>query len=116
MSKRTPTPWKLAGRSEHDNTLLINSTHAISEVKQQDIARVCPAPFYADNQEANAAFIVRAVNAYETLITSIKYALDTLHKVNSCLAPTDYDATAISVRVSIKDLEQALALAEGGEK
>lgn len=67
-AEHTPTPWNIApGRNAADNTI------EIREGLYSAVAYVAPRPHYADNQEANAAFIIRAVNSHEELLDSLHY-------------------------------------------
>lgn len=71
----TPTPWIVAARNESDNTIDIRS----EEYKDRElVASVTPKPHYADNQEANAAYIVKCVNAHDELVSELRDALDEL--------------------------------------
>lgn len=105
--KHTPTPWKIGQRSTHDNTIAITSTHAISESKQQEICRVSPAPFYDDNQETNAAFIVRAANCHDELVKALNALLRCPDLTLENLERETLDA--------INEAKQALAKAKGEE-
>ena len=65
----TPTPWKLeydgSIRRQSDNVLLMRLPPSNADLSHEQ-------------NKANAAFIVRAVNAHEALIEALDYCLDRL--------------------------------------
>lgn len=65
----TPTPWHLE-KSGYTQT----SVYIYSEIGKPLAHTVTP-DFGLDEQEANAAFIVRAVNSHDTLVDAIKFAI-----------------------------------------
>jgi hypothetical protein len=88
----TPTPWKV----EDKTTLADSAGHVIAITasrEQSDLAN-----------EANAAFIVRAVNVHEELMRVCVYALNELEHPH---------ANPENKTLTIQDLKQALAKAEG---
>lgn len=98
QTKHTPTPWKVV---KHSNFNLFDSTdHHTFAIELGGGSKVA---LLGDNQEANAAFIVKAVNAHEEL-------LDTLYIVKCSLEA--FDQTDSMKRI-INNIKQALARAEG---
>ena len=73
-ANHTPTPWHIGERDPYDNTLTVcaKGRHEFVEVP---VAAIRPRPFYANNQEANAAFIVRAVNSHAALVEALTAAV-----------------------------------------
>ena len=83
----TPTPWH-----QHDMEFGI-----ICGPKGQGVAD-CKSPYISsESQSANAAFIVKAVNAHEALLQALKYA-------SRFLNSKDHDIEMVS---------KAITLAEG---
>ncbi len=78
MSAHTPTPWRLEPQPdlETHGGIEINGRHLgpvarCLFTKHNDKCR-CGAPHKAEVAEANAEFIVRAVNHHDALITALK--------------------------------------------
>lgn len=91
----TPTPWK-TWTSMNDGSINISN-----ERKEYVALLGIPGEVTEQRIQADAALIVKAVNAYEAM-------REALEKVLSCLSPEDNDVMAQAVR-------KALALAEGKE-
>lgn len=95
--KHAPTPWRVTGTTR--DVEIINNTRRIASIDAIDEA-----------DEANAAFIVRAVNAHDKL----KWSADALIRVvmkyitNNVGCITDDDAFVI-----VKEARNALVKAEG---
>lgn len=70
-TKHTPTPWHIncAEIMSHDNQFIICDPYAGRANRIQG-DRLAMLPI--DEREANAAFIVRAVNGFDALITHLK--------------------------------------------
>lgn len=103
MNTHTPTPWKLdlsAESGEADWKIQILSSEnrpAIAYAWGSDRKEV----------EANAAFVVRAVNAYQTMLDALK-ACEESEWINPD------GTTAPIIRGDLRQVvEQAIAIAEG---
>ena len=64
----TPTPWRLARRSEYDLLTVIET--------EDDYIADCTEQVGDDRDEANAAFIVLAVNAHDELVAALQKIID----------------------------------------
>jgi hypothetical protein len=74
MSEHTQTPWFVG--TQNDKLFIINKPPRPSHDDMADIPDVAViAPLNACNDEANAAFIVRAVNNHEALVGALKFIL-----------------------------------------
>lgn len=84
MKSHTPTPWHIVGDrivfSGHTTIAKMEVLH--SELSVETIA-------------ANAAFIVRAVNAHEVLV-------EALFKAGECLDPGEYPQTCADICAALK--------------
>lgn len=60
MTKHTKTPWKVWNRTEIEGEQYVLATTSISR-------------HHKDKEEANAQFIVKAVNNHENLLKALKY-------------------------------------------
>ena len=103
--KHTPTPWKTWFCE--DNKRLKTGHWAFCPAIQADdgVLRIVPfAGIRGDVAEANAAFIVRAVNSHEALIEACKVLLSIVHEQSACV-----DSKFNS---GIKFARKAIALAE----
>jgi hypothetical protein len=74
MNEHTPTPWFVSYRDEASNELVITDDEA-GRVKSTRVCHVMPRPHYHDNQSANAAFIVQAVNSYQAMREALEQLL-----------------------------------------
>lgn len=101
----TPTPWKIVNRSLTDPLDLSGRT--IKDGRNRILAHLYPTPsgLGLEEQKANAAFIVRAVNAHEKLVEALRNAQAAL----LVLSPNATDTRMM------RDIEQAIAKAEGRE-
>lgn len=103
-AEHTPTPWNQEGRAitcERWSTIATVDNGA-TDMDENVITE--------DEADANAAFIVRAVNAHEELLTALKKSaaiLDVL--VNSDLSADDYKDAERYLLLA----QQAIANAEG---
>jgi hypothetical protein len=103
-SDHTPTPWKVV-----DNNIVTD------DGSSEYIGTIDGEPYENLGESShNAAFIVRAVNAHETLLDAVRFALK--------LAQVDYDdakvkrlpqATVDAMFTTVKAFRDAIALAEG---
>jgi hypothetical protein len=105
--RHTATPWKIGTRNPEDNTLPICTQ---GEGYKEAIASVLPRPHYADNQVANAALIVRAVNAHESLLKAAKSAVLAIEYQASPEATTQRKSDALNA--ALESLIEAIAKAE----
>lgn len=104
--KHTPTPWKV--------------THQIATDGTNDI--VADGKFIAhlggnlngdSEHEANAEFIVLAVNSHEALLKALKSALTMIRSISR---DTEYGALKENTAWKAKQLETIIAQVEGGSK
>lgn len=86
LPQHTPTPWT------YENHEIWGASKNIAEIHESKSI------FSAGEAQANAAFIVRAVNSHEDLLKAAKMAL-------SCMSPDDNDITAQSLRNAIAKAE-----------
>lgn len=101
--KHTPTPWnveKITGNKETIFWLQANGSNIFTSANSATI--------YAGEDEANAAFIVRAVNSHDEMIASLK---DILSRFKSCIA--DGNGELSGDAPAIKTAETLIAKAEG---
>ena len=70
MEKHTPIPWKL---EKHNSGLGVRIYHE-TRLFGQDMQ------FIGSQGEANASFIVKAVNSHEALVEACKYALNWINE------------------------------------
>lgn len=77
----TPTPWRIAARRTKDG----GSWNILGPAGAAIIARVLPGP-----AEADAEFIVRAVNSHDELLEALK-DLDKVFDFGQRLDPGDFD-------------------------
>lgn len=102
MSQHTPTPWSIEGKlNKHQEGLLITSRDGLSIVCEMSGGL----PFY--EVEANAAFIVRAVNSHEALINALK---EVSNAANVCAAHDQLNASYWFAKQKI--VNEAIAQAE----
>lgn len=96
-TEHTPTPWTqfMTGKQYHVG---ICQAKTIKEV-----ALVLNQKEYSE-ADANAAFIVRAVNAHEALLDALNLALATIERLKP---PTPYDSTQGTRDVIKKSIKQA---------
>jgi len=98
----TPTPWKLKtedhldGASLYSNEVYITSLEGDNNPHQQKLGFLP-----VDEQKANAAFIVRAVNSFEALLKACKKASFVMETMASRFPET------------VELLDKAIAQAEG---
>lgn len=86
MSESTQTPWKLGKSYNCSNAIVGNHGSTIARVNMT----------YGDNgnaARANAAMIVKAVNAHDELVTALKYA-------RRFLKPEDVDTMFIDAALA----------------
>jgi hypothetical protein len=81
MGERTETPWELVPGDEHHGPYIVGPTGDVADLYVMSNPNAPsvrnggdskPLPFI--NAEANAAFIVKAVNAHETLVSALREA------------------------------------------
>ena len=91
MNKHTPTPWR-SDTHEDTNGIVIRATTEENGDTYEDIVAAVEGPdilLSLDNApeareeeaKANAAFIVKACNNYETLLAAAKKALEFMERV-----------------------------------
>jgi hypothetical protein len=107
MDKHTPTPWQyqwVRWMNDVDLKIVDHKTGRVLAILNK------PTPFLTvDEQEANAEFIVRAVNAHDELVAALKQALtDIEFYCERAEENPDTDTTAIELR-------RVLAKAEGSK-
>ena len=98
MTPHTPTPWEV-------------KDHSYIFANKKLVGRIQGFTLSDETNEANAAYIVKAVNAHEGLVKAAKNALETLKSVQ---ADTEDDNMPMPWP-EIDELEQALAALEQGE-
>jgi len=100
MDKHTPTPWKLGKAPDGKTTIQATDEiglHLFEQTFQGSIAN------------ANAAFIVRAVNAHQELLDAAKEALEKLELIDQI----NFDETGEEMpSPETEQLRQAIAKAE----
>jgi len=97
-AEHTPTPWQISKvEFEKDEWSKLHNQKQTCVSKGRDILAIVYGP--EDEEQPNAAFIVRAVNAYEKLLEACKYISDMEINLNE-----DY---------AIKMAKQAIAKATG---
>ena len=70
MTDHTPTPWQI------DDDLIMT---VVDDIPDDIICeKTKERPIRADNWDANAAFIVKAVNNHDALVDTLKFLLDVL--------------------------------------
>lgn len=114
MSKadHTPTPWMILEDGFHEEQLEITSAdRAQNDMSEIAVVDVGFGGEFQAEQHANAAFIVRAVNAHDALVAALKDALRRSRDMHFKSGP-DGDRQH---REAYADHYAALALAEAGE-
>ena len=109
--KHTPTPWILDGA---DDFYLIQEDRTAKAIGEVGSYEGCPV---SDSEVgANAAFIVRAVNAHEELVKALKIAQAVVcHYLDH--VPDEYAIGGnqkFLVQGAINRIDQVIAKAEGG--
>jgi hypothetical protein len=66
--KHTPTPWRLGPFHKKDGSVAIHA-------KGESVFHMAPFASSEERAEANAAFIVKAVNAHEGLVKALERAI-----------------------------------------
>lgn len=111
QTQHTPTPWEVSGELEHLK-IVANSKEEYACDGIVKIADITPGDYEIAEYghcEANAAFIVRAVNAYERDQEIKKELVRNLKNAHDCLLVlSEYKNTRL-----MKEIEQAIAKAEG---
>jgi hypothetical protein len=97
-TKHTPTPWaaveaegiwiERAGRADDDNVICDLVGRVYDRKKQTNLL--------TDEDRANAAFIVRAVNAHDAMLAALK-------KANTCASIPDYVQVLIRSAIAKAD-------------
>jgi hypothetical protein len=100
----TPTPWSVQG---HIYVAGPNNGLSVARCMSYTGKTLQETQLHEERAQANATFIVRAVNAHETLIAVCGEALEFLSDPDRC-PPSNFDRD-LSVA-----LAKALALAKGG--
>lgn len=93
----TPTPWKGASGTSLDSIMAGNDRIALCDVTS----------LKGTSAQANAAFIIRAVNSHETLLKNLKLAVLRLEEFCEQQKKNRIDLTS--------DLDKAIAQVEGGQ-
>jgi hypothetical protein len=99
----TPTPWK------HVYERILDSKGMPVSLYHEDPDGRTPSGEALEQIRANAAYIVRAVNAHEELLEAAKDALEGL----ACYSPTQWARPYVPEPQRIEKLKQAIAKAEG---
>jgi len=92
QAEHTPTPWRL----DKQNPSLLR------DAKGLYVAKI------SEELPADAAFIVRAVNAHEALLKALKACVASLQRDTE-----DFGHEVAHINYAIRDAEQAIARAEG---
>lgn len=75
QTQHTPTPWKLKTDDHLDGTSIYSNEIYITSLEGDDNPHQQKLGFRpVEEQKANAAFIVRAVNSHEALLDALKTA------------------------------------------
>lgn len=74
MSKHTPTPWALFSSN---GTIAIKNPRSQKSYNEIVFWTGFDASHYPEQAEANAAFIVKAVNSHDTMMTALQKIADT---------------------------------------
>lgn len=102
-SEHTPTPWRVGEREAGDLVILAG---------ERRIARMAfdlyVSTFAAD---ANAALIVRAVNAHEALLSALRNLIDGIYSHQRAHKCPGFDCATCTPGGHIAEAEAALALA-----
>lgn len=98
-TKHTPTPWDMTGDSKAIVSFYDNHLH--------EIAKMIGQTEYGWSKKANAAFIVRAVNAHDALVEALGIALGDL------LYLTESPGNRPRFKETIDQISTALKLATG---
>lgn len=107
--KHTPTPWKVVGGSKIETDVEAGKI----------ISGICYMPHHGNGKseggEANAAHIVKCVNAHDALLKAVNDAIDVL---SSHIVPdsTTTDAEVVGALYGIfdnKQIVEALKIAKG---
>jgi hypothetical protein len=102
MSNQTPTPWQVKDCENSNYTIEIVGTD--NRGNEELVCR----PSGRKIRDANAAFIVRAVNSHNTLVKALQdaraFMADRMHQDGNC-----------GVAILIKAADAALALAKGAK-
>lgn len=110
QSQHTPTPWMIRPDELQEGSFQIRhetpfyrDNMLVASVIARTVDNI--AEEHGGSQEANAAFIVRAVNNFDEILRALKLAHQCLESLMSG-DENDYDAHQ-------KEIEQAIAKAEG---
>ncbi len=102
----TPTPWTIEISSSEDELLIFSAENCVASVPiwhdgdDDDTLR--------DLSHANAAFIVRACNAHDNLVTTLKLALEALNTARRFrVGDTDSYRIASRIDAALKAVEVA---------
>jgi hypothetical protein len=100
--KHTPTPWRIMPENQAQSAWIIADAEGGSIADCEP-----PGPWMTvDEADANAALIVRAVNAYDALLAALKVARQWMP--DKPISPSSLAATDIAT------IDAAIALAETG--
>ena len=108
--KHTPTPWRL-GRNGTDYCVFFGDEKFVADCEASD----------TDEDRANAAFIVRAVNSHQALVDALKDAERAFEFIRFALVENLDEPErsafwkAVQLRDDIRSKLAALNLAEGVE-
>jgi hypothetical protein len=83
MAEHTPVPWRV-------HTLYLSEIYATVDEKRMQIADISGACSQLD--EANAAFVVKAVNAHDILVQALEFIRD---------GYDNYDVNHVDYRVKV---------------
>lgn len=106
--KHTPTPWGFTGEP---NGYTIWQTARGCQSHPQAIARVVGGRVKVDEEEANASYIVRAVNSHAALVEALR---QTQSDLDAYLAPTAGEVNPYLRNIRAR-CRAALALAGDGK-
>lgn len=109
----TPTPWTFKGEQmKHDKSRVIRDAEGMV------VAFAADKNSYEKDAEvdANAAFIVQAVNAHEELVDGLKMAVEELTNLYGWAKQHESFVVSLGMWRRLDSMKQALAKASGADK
>lgn len=102
MSRQTPTPWAIRNSDFEDELLILSDETCVASVPIWDDDDT---DTFRDQSFANAGFIVRACNAHDTLVATLRLTLRALNAPRFRVETTDSTKIASAIEAALRDAE-----------
>jgi hypothetical protein len=101
-AQHTPTPWRTDGR-----VIFNNPGNVIAATVNKDWPHGYKTSIASEEERANAAYIVKCVNAHEELLNTLQYVRK--------FYQDNFDIMPVAFQTVDDQIAQAIAAAEGGK-